>query len=278
MADGIAAGRTDLLARQQRELRSLVSGVGDGMRRLATVSEEVNAELAERAEEFDAACEQPHSRELAARLRDLAAAMHQAIRRLGGELDSVGTRVEQARTRAAAFEKPPPAPLPEPHRRPSRLHSREDFDQRLAFLLATSPFRAPWCLVLADLDGLDALTERHPVSACDMLLSRIARMVGVRVQNASPEAFAAQYDDSVFAVLVPGEPAGARRLAERLRDGIASVSWTVSGRRGETELSTTASVGVAAYRRGDAPDTLVRRARQAVLQARQQGGNRVAAD
>jgi diguanylate cyclase len=276
MADAIDAGRGDLLVRRQRELTSLISGVAGSVREVGEAGQRVDAELDHGAREVETLSQDTPSPALAGRLRDTAARMEQATKELGDCLSATAAQADSASKRAADFEQQvaPAAGPAAPGRRAQRL-SREALDKRLAFAVATGPFRQPWCLLVADIDNVEELSERYSVSACDMLLDRIARMVGLRVHAKCPDASLADFSDTAYAAVVPGEPSVALDLAEQVRQGVASVTWAVTTEKGKADLSTTASIVVAPYRRGDTVETLTERAQKALDDARREGPDRV---
>jgi diguanylate cyclase len=276
MADALDAGRTDLLARRRRELHALLSDIAQGMATLREADRRAAAEVGRRARELDAASTLPPTRDLAARLRDIAAALRDAAAELGGHLQSVAEKAKIAGRRAAAFETQAEPPLkPDSRDRQTGLHSPDAFAKRLRFAVATGPFRGPWSLLLAEVDRVAEMTERVGVSPCEMLVTRIARKVGARVRSRCPGAFVARHGETTFAAIVPGDPAAALDLAEHVRQGVASVSWSVTTRKGRTDLATTASIGLAPYRRGDTVAALTQRTQKALRRARSEGPDKV---
>lgn len=276
MAGALEAGRADLLAQRQADLAGLMAALSENMRTLREANQRATTQIAERDTEFAEASTHAPGPQLAGTLRDIAAAMHHAADELGARLESVVTQTEEAAKRAAALEAQViPAAKPAPRNGHPALHSRQEFDARLDFALATGPFSGPWSLLLAELDELDELTERYGVSPCDMLLDRIAYVVALRVRQHCPDAFPAEYRDGAFAAIVPGDPEFAATLADEVRRAIAAVNWAVSTKKGKTDLASTASIGIAPYRIGDTPATLVRRTQQALDQARRQGPDKV---
>jgi len=276
LAEPLEAGRGDLLARRWEELHALVSRVHDQLRRTGETGQRAAAEIDSRTTELDAASKLPPTRELAERLRDLTAAMGQAAHELRDDLDSLGAAARNAARRAAIAGARTAAatsgPRPDPE---TGLTPRELFDERLALTVATGAFRGPWSFLLADVDSQEDITRRHGVGPCEMLLKRIAQRLGQCVQQSSPAAGAAAYGEGRFAAILPGEPANTLGTADQLRLAIAAVTWSVTSLQGKRDISTTASIGVAPYRRGEALANLTRRASDAVSQSRAQGANRV---
>ena len=272
LENAIAAARTDLLARRRHELDALLSGLADGLTTLAEAARRLAADIGDRSRQFEAASGLAPARELVEHLRGIAQGMHQAVQELGSRLSTVATQARTTRQRAhtlAAQSLPPPPPQPRDAH--TELWRRDAFDKRLEADVATAPFRGPWCLMLVGIDHLDEVTARSSALACDELLARIARMAAARIQRKCPTAFAADHHHGVFAAIVPGDRAVALDLAEGVRRGVATVHWTFTGQDTTTDLATTASIGLAPYRRGDSAATLLERATRALRDARYDG-------
>jgi two-component system cell cycle response regulator len=87
----------------------------------------------------------------------------------------------------------------------------------------------------------------------------------------------ARYGGEEFVIVMPDTPGDiAVMVAERLRDRVARDPVTVSGPAGQ--LGVTISMGVASYGGPtDTPDDLIKRADEAMYQAKRSGRNRVVA-
>jgi len=277
MASTMDAGRADLLAQRQNQLNTLMTALSNSVSALRDANERAATQIAERTDEFGQVAASTPDAHTAARLRDITTDMHTVAQALGTRLSALAAQAQKATDRAAALEtQVSPAAKPASHTDRQEVHTREEFDERLRFFIATGPFREPWSLLLADLDSLDELSEHFGVSPCEFLLDRINQALARRIQVRYPDAFAAEYQDGAFAVIVPGEPAVAADLADELHRAIPAVSWTVSNRKGSTALTTTATIGVGAYRVGDTAATLAARAQQALADAESQGPDHVA--
>jgi diguanylate cyclase (GGDEF)-like protein len=88
------------------------------------------------------------------------------------------------------------------------------------------------------------------------------------------EDYAGRYGGEEFFVLLPGaELSVALAIAERIREFIATTPVKHDGKT----FNVAASVGVAEYRRGEAPGEWVARSDSAMYRAKQLGRNRVEA-
>ena len=130
----------------------------------------------------------------------------------------------------------------------------------------------PLALLMIDIDHFKAVNDRHGHLAGDEVLRQVARLAGQRLRHAD---FLARYGGEEFLALLPGtDAAGARVVAEAVRQGIAERPMLVDGQA----IAVTVSVGVCAAVPGNTPgaaDALIAASDQALYQAKAQGRNRV---
>jgi diguanylate cyclase (GGDEF)-like protein len=125
---------------------------------------------------------------------------------------------------------------------------------------------------MVDLDDFKTVNDTlgHPVG--DRLLAAVA----TRLSRVSRQGSVFRYGGEEFAVLLAGaDLPRAVRAAERLRRVIGDTRIEVGD--GET-VPVTCSIGVASLSPGDTPDSLLRRADDALLEAKREGKNRVLAE
>ncbi|MDW8479258.1 MAG: EAL domain-containing protein [Xanthomonadales bacterium] len=129
----------------------------------------------------------------------------------------------------------------------SGLPNRLGFVERAERLLAASAARGePLALLMIDLDGFKRINDSHGHETGDAVLAecarRIVREVETLAAGGAAEGFAARLGGDEFVAVVAGEdaPLVATRLAERLRDAIAT-PFAV----GERLLLLGASIGIA---------------------------------
>lgn len=126
----------------------------------------------------------------------------------------------------------------------------------------------PLSVVLIDLDHFKRINDSYGHDEGDRALRRVALLVDR--SRRQTDGFG-RWGGEEFLVVVPGLGLeDAARAAERLRGTIAA------GNRG-ARAGVTASFGVAEYRTGDLVASLVKRADQALMDAKSQGRNRVVA-
>ncbi|MGH2747752.1 MAG: diguanylate cyclase [Actinomycetota bacterium] len=145
------------------------------------------------------------------------------------------------------------------------LPARDAFEARVAEEMARSRrSRAPFSILLIDIDHMDALNDRFGRTMVDALLREIAKKLR-KTLRASDLLF--RYGGDEFAVLLPDADIGTAYLAsERLRDAIHSI------RQARAQISV--SVGVAELGGARAVEELVAKAEIALFRAKESGGNR----
>jgi diguanylate cyclase (GGDEF)-like protein len=124
-------------------------------------------------------------------------------------------------------------------------------------------------LVLFDLDSFKSFNDTHGHEAGNRLLAEVGRVVEGSRRSAD---VAARFGGEEFALLVPGDSGAAVEAAERIRLAIARIIVPVGN--GQHDGRTT-SAGVATYKPGDTPDTLIEAADRALYLSKHRGRNRV---
>ncbi len=146
--------------------------------------------------------------------------------------------------------------------------NRRLFERRaVGEIAAAERHGRPLCLLLLDIDRLDAINDRHGRAAGDQVLRRLAGVGHAHLRVS--DAFG-RFDDDEFAVLLVDTGVGAAQLvAERMRAAFAAAP--------AHPAPATLSVGLARL----APDmhdlaTLMRAAEAALYAAKTAGRNQVA--
>lgn len=128
----------------------------------------------------------------------------------------------------------------------------------------------PYSLALADLDHFKPINDRYGHAVGDQALARIADILRSSLRR--QDGVCRWGGDELLVFLPETDLAGAAEAAEKIRLRLAEVPLIV---RGE-ELRLSVSLGVAEARQEEAVAEVVRRADDALYQAKQQGRNRVA--
>lgn len=118
-------------------------------------------------------------------------------------------------------------------------------------------------LLMADLDNLKPINDRHGHSAGDRALQHVADTLRGGLRD-SDQVF--RYAGDEFAMLLVGSNAdAAREVAERLRVKVAELS--------DVPIQPTLSIGLASVRTGDSAQALFERADAALYAAKRAGRN-----
>ncbi len=151
------------------------------------------------------------------------------------------------------------------------LHNRRWFETTVSRVLNRCERDGhPVCLMLVDVDHLDAVNERAGPAAGDAALRSLASRLddGLRAQD-----MIARYSGEEFVIVLPRtEIDEAMLIAERLHEQVSaapSLDFT------DSEENSTVSVGVAIHLAGETLAELVVRAEGALAQAKETGGDRV---
>ncbi len=157
----------------------------------------------------------------------------------------------------------------------TRIANRGAFDRRLqAAWLQQAGTRRPLAVLLADIDAFKAYNDSYGHLAGDATLTAVAEALA---QNLRSEAdLAARYGGEEFAVLLPDcDGAEALRVAQRLREQVRGLG--IQHRASDVVPVVSISIGVAATcpQPGEDPDDLLRRADEALYQAKAEGRDRV---
>lgn len=127
-----------------------------------------------------------------------------------------------------------------------------------------------FCLLMMDLDGLKLVNDRWGHHVGDQVLRGVSDVIRRGVRRIDTPA---RYGGDEFVVLLPEtDPTGAFVLAEKIRQGVAGLSFLGSGR----EVRASLSIGVVTYPYdGASADELMISADQAMYTSKRQGKNQV---
>lgn len=155
------------------------------------------------------------------------------------------------------------------------LHNRRYLERHLAGLVDQAAQRQrPLSVLLLDIDFFKSVNDTHGHDAGDDVLREFSRRVRRTVRSMD---LVCRLGGEEFVVVMPDtESRIAEMVGERIRERIAAQPFLIEG--GERQLAVTVSIGLSARSgRGDTPETLLRRADEALYRAKREGRNRVAA-
>jgi len=151
------------------------------------------------------------------------------------------------------------------------LANRRSLEDTLrAELVRAARFNGDVCVVFADLDFFKRVNDQHGHAAGDEVLKAFATALRETVRESD---VAGRWGGEEFALVLTGtDSAGGAHFAERAR---ARIEATVVQMPDGTELSVTASFGVASYPEADEFGELLAAADSALYAAKRAGRNRV---
>ncbi len=153
------------------------------------------------------------------------------------------------------------------------LHNRRYLDTHLKTLFDRANSRGrPLSVLIADLDRFKAVNDTHGHDAGDKVLQQFANRLRKSVRGMD---LACRYGGEEFVVVMPDtEPEIARIVAERLRSAIAGAPFET----GDGVIKATVSAGLSSLEgRDDTVAAMMKRADQALYEAKNGGRNRVVA-
>jgi diguanylate cyclase len=153
----------------------------------------------------------------------------------------------------------------------SGLLNRGAFDKDISAYCGSHE-NYPLCLILVDIDNFKGLNDDYGHVFGDMVIKAIAKRLQVNCRDGI-EAY--RYGGEEFAILVPNkELVIARQFAETVRRSIEKINIK-DKRSGEQVENISASFGIAQFKEGESPITLIDSADQQLYKAKSLGKNRV---
>lgn len=155
------------------------------------------------------------------------------------------------------------------------LHNRRYMESHLKTLFEEAVQRGKaMSFLVSDIDFFKSVNDTHGHDAGDMVLREFAARIRKNIRGID---LACRLGGEEFVVMMPDTDLSRGYLVgERLRQCIASQPFILTD---GTAIKITASVGVAALEpASDTPDSLLKRADQALYAAKRDGRNRVVAD
>jgi diguanylate cyclase (GGDEF)-like protein len=151
------------------------------------------------------------------------------------------------------------------------LFGRRYLDRRLPFEFEVSSAQnIPLTVALLDLDHFGAVNKMHGLPTGDRVLVEVAN----RIRRATrADDWVARYGGEEICVVMHGTPLDVARPAlERIRSAVAGQPFTTTA---GNEIEVTLSGGAAERTEGETLETLMERASQKLLSAKQGGRNRI---
>lgn len=151
----------------------------------------------------------------------------------------------------------------------TQVANRAEFDRMLNnFVAAHQESNLPCSLIMSDIDHFKAINDTHGHQAGDAAIITFASLLKSMCRSGD---LVARYGGEEFAILCADcTNSAAARKAESIRHELATIKHASLG-----NASFTASFGVTELQSGDTPETMLRRADRALLQAKDQGRNQV---
>lgn len=151
----------------------------------------------------------------------------------------------------------------------TQVANRAEFDRMLNnFVAAHQESNLPCSLIMCDIDHFKSINDTFGHQMGDEAIITFASLLKSMCRSGD---LVARYGGEEFAILCADcTNAAAARKAEEIRKSMADIKHSSLGNR-----SITVSFGVTVLQAGDTPETMLRRADRALLQAKDQGRNQV---
>ncbi len=182
---------------------------------------------------------------------------------LSGQVSSLQQKLDEAKTEASLDAL-------------TGVANRRSFDLAIQrWIRVHEKSEAPFTTAFFDLDDFKSVNDRYGHQAGDQVLAFAALELGRNIRSSD---FLARYGGEEFVILSEGMtlPDSRNRFAAVLKQIEKMRCECSSDERGTLSLSVTASCGVAEYALGESGDDLIRRADEALYEAKRLGKNQVA--
>jgi diguanylate cyclase (GGDEF)-like protein/putative nucleotidyltransferase with HDIG domain/PAS domain S-box-containing protein len=151
----------------------------------------------------------------------------------------------------------------------TQVANRAEFDRMLVnFVAAHQESKLPCSLIMSDIDHFKSINDTFGHQAGDAAIITFAALLKSMCRSGD---LVARYGGEEFAILCADcSNASAARKAEQIRKSLSELEHSYLGGK-----AIRASFGVTELQAGDTPETMLRRADRALLQAKDQGRNQV---
>lgn len=272
LCDTYLRGSRKYMAARETELKDMIGILRDAAAAMAGEGAAFNAQVLSSSERFGALVKLDDIRELKQQLSSEVSTLKQAVedRRRRDEQSSakLTKRLETLQTRLVQAEEEAT------HDGLTRVANRAGFDRMIQQMVATArSANAPLSLAMMDLDNFKAIndTHGHPIGDRVLLCTAMWLTKGLRSSD-----FVARYGGEEFAVIMHGAKLGEveKRLSTLLAD-IAGKSFEYEVDQQARTVRFTLSAGATELSSGDTVEDLIRRADEALYDAKRKGKNRV---
>ncbi len=146
------------------------------------------------------------------------------------------------------------------------IYNRRAYDNRLLEALsAAGRYKRQLSLIMFDIDYFKEINDAYGHQAGDTILFELASLVQ---KNIRKDDFFARFGGEEFMIISNSGVKGAAELAEKLRFKIETYDFPL-------KINVKCSFGVTSYKHGDTADTIIKRADDALYEAKENGRNRV---
>jgi diguanylate cyclase (GGDEF)-like protein len=272
LCDHYLRGSRKYVSAREAELREMIGILREAAASMAGEGAAFNAQVISSSERFSALVKLDDIRVLRQQLTEEVSTLKQAVeqrRRRDEEQNSKLTRkLESLQSRLVKAEEEAT------HDTLTRVANRAGFDRMIHQMVATArAARAPLSLAMLDLDHFKAINDAHghPIGDRVLLCAAMWLTKGLRHSD-----FVARYGGEEFAVIMHGARLGEveKRLTTLLAD-IAGKSFEYEAEGQTRSVRFTLSGGATELTSGDTIEDLVRRADEALYEAKRRGRNRV---
>ena len=155
----------------------------------------------------------------------------------------------------------------------TKIYNRKSFDEGILRAIAeASVDGGPLCLLLVDIDHFKNFNDSYGHQTGDQVLRLVAMTLKSNIKG---KDIVARYGGEEFAAILPSTDInGAAIVAENIRKAIQAKEL-LKRSTNEKLGRITASFGVALYRDGESPASLIERADRCLYAAKRAGRNRV---
>ncbi|MBI4666393.1 MAG: GGDEF domain-containing protein [Nitrospinae bacterium] len=156
----------------------------------------------------------------------------------------------------------------------TKVYNRAYFDEKLKEAAgAYSRYQEPFCLIMFDIDHFKKFNDTYGHQVGDKVLATVAAVGKETVRAADTVA---RYGGEEFAVIAYKTALDAGvKAADNIREALHAHEFVLKSEGQAKTISVTASFGVAEFKPGDSPESLIQKADKGLYEAKRQGRNRV---